>query len=238
MVNMIFMNKTIIFSDGSSRGNPGKGGFGAIIFEGDFIKEIGGREDKTTNNRMEIKGAVEALKICKGNDVVLYTDSSYLVNAMTAWIFSWQRNDWKKKVGENGDREDVLNKDLFLELLEVSLNKKIEWKKIPGHSGIPANERCDEIATNFADEKEIKLFNGKKEDYRISLDLDGDLLQNKNRAKTKGYSYVSLIKGKIYIDKTWDECKERVNGVKGAKYKKSVSEDDEKKIVEDFSELQ
>lgn len=231
------MNKTIIFSDGSSRGNPGEGGFGAILFENGFVKEVGGREDKTTNNRMEIMAVIKVLKISKEKNISIFTDSSYLVNAMTSWIFAWQKNGFKKK-SESGISEDVLNQDLFKELIDLVKDKKITWNKIPGHSGIEANERCDEIATSFADKKEIKLFSGKKEDYKISLDINlNNLQKSKSTKNQKAYSYVSFINGEIFIDKTWEECKKRVSNVKGVRYKKSVSEKDEKKIIEEFNNL-
>jgi ribonuclease HI len=160
------------------------------------------------------------------------------------WIFGWQKNGWKKKTGENGNTEDVLNRDLFEKLLEVSKNKKVVWKKIPGHSGIEANERCDEIATSFADNNSVKLFSGKAGYYKINLEfVDGDIKDPKTKSKdlvrTKGkaYSYISRLDGKVFVDKTWEECKKRVSGVSGAKYKKSLSQEDEDIIVGEFKFL-
>ena len=232
------MNKTIIWTDGSSRGNPGRGGFGAVVIENDFVKEFGGFEDQTTNNRMEIKSAIVALKNCQNNLASIYTDSSYLVSAMTSWIFSWQKNNWMKKSSDRN--EEVLNKDLFLELLEVSKGKKVEWIKVSGHSGIPLNERCDVIAKSFADGKPEPLFFGKVSDYKISLDFDlnkNDSPVKEKKSNQKAYSYVSKIDGQIFIDKNWEDCKKRVFRVSNVKYKKSLSKDDEEKIVEYFKSI-
>ena len=92
------MNKIIIYTDGSSKGNPGPGGFGAIIFDREDVREIRGREEKTTNNRMEMMAAIEALKnIEKISEVEIYTDSEYLINGITVWIKDWQKNNWRTK---------------------------------------------------------------------------------------------------------------------------------------------
>ncbi len=151
-----------IYTDGSSKGNPGPGGFAAIIFDGENVKEIGGRENKTTNNRMEIMAAIEALKnIPENENVKIHADSEYLIKGITIWIKNWQKNNWRTE-----DKREVLNKDLWEKLLEVTLSKNIEWKKVLGHSGHEENERCDEIATGFADGEKVKLYNGLKQGYK------------------------------------------------------------------------
>ena len=151
-----------IYTDGSSKGNPGPGGFAAIIFDGENVKEIGGRENKTTNNRMEIMAAIEALKnIPENENVKIHADSEYLIKGITIWIKNWQKNNWRTE-----DKREVLNKDLWEKLLEVTLSKNIEWKKVLGHSGHEENERCDEIATGFADGEKVKLYNGLKQVYK------------------------------------------------------------------------
>jgi ribonuclease HI len=155
-----------IYTDGSSRGNPGKGGWGAIIICNDEIsnsqfpiskiKEIGGREEKTTNNRMEMMAAIEALNYVQknftDNEIEIYADSEYVIKGITIWIKNWQKNNWRTK-----DKREVLNKDLWQKLLEATEAKNIEWKKVAGHSGHEQNERCDEIATGFADGLDIEL---------------------------------------------------------------------------------
>jgi ribonuclease HI len=164
------MEKVIIYTDGSSRGNPGPGGWGAIIFSGENVRELGERDEHTTNNRMELTAAIKALEdissfdSAQDKDIEIHTDSEYLMKGITIWIKNWQRNNWRTK-----DRKDVLNKDLWLKLFELTENKKIEWKKVLGHSGHELNERCDEIATSFADGKNVNLYDGPKENYKFNL---------------------------------------------------------------------
>jgi len=168
--------KITIYTDGSSKGNPGAGGWGAVIFgalrqaQGDnneVVIEIGGMEENTTNNRMEMTAAIEALKYVSDNfvgteEIEIHTDSEYLLKGITIWILGWQKNGWRTK-----DKKEVLNKDLWEKLWELTQNKKIEWKKVLGHSGHKLNDRCDEIAQNFADGISVKLFNGLKSSYNL-----------------------------------------------------------------------
>ncbi|OHB15599.1 MAG: ribonuclease HI [Candidatus Zambryskibacteria bacterium RIFOXYC1_FULL_39_10] len=164
------MDKVIIYTDGSSRGNPGPGGYGAIIINDSKpeirnlkseIIEIGGREEMTTNNRMEMKAVIEALKnVSDNNDIEIYADSEYLIKGITIWIKNWQKNNWRTK-----DKREVMNRDLWEELLIETENKNIEWKKVLGHSGHELNDRCDEIATSFADGLNVDLYDGSKTGY-------------------------------------------------------------------------
>ena len=226
------MNKTILFSDGSAKGNPGPGGWGAIVLNGEKVTELGGREAHTTNNRMELTAAVKSLSLIKkdGADIILNTDSAYVVNGITKWVYGWQKNNWK-----TSEKEPVVNKDLWEELIKVSSGKKIKWNQIGGHIGVPGNERCDEIATSFADNVAMKLFNGKFSVYKYDLsDIKGSGIKKKAKKQNKmsAYSYLSLVHGVLKIDKTWAECEKRVKGVKGdVKFKKSVSAEDEKEIM-------
>ncbi len=226
-----------IFTDGSSRGNPGPGGFGAIVILPEKVVELGGRELQTTNNRMELTGVISALSFLSQHlqpityNLSLFTDSSYVVNGITKWVFGWQKNNWKK-----ADGEDVLNKDLWETLFSLSKNFKIDWKIIPGHAGVVGNERCDEIATSFADGDNPELFNGKSEDYKIKvLPVSIGVGEIKKTKGKTAYSYVSLVSGRIEIHKSWKDCEARVKGEKGARFKKSISKADEEKIVREFS---
>lgn len=230
-------NEIYVFTDGSSRGNPGPGGFGAIVVSPLKTVELGGRELKTTNNRMELSGAISALSFLTHDSSLgthslsLYTDSSYVVNGITKWVFGWQKNAWKK-----ADGEDVLNKDLWEELFLLSKNFKIEWKIIPGHAGVVGNERCDEIATSFADGNCPDLFNGNSKDYKIKLlPVEVPLSQIKKTKSKVAFSYISLVSGRIELHKSWKDCEARVKGEKGARFKKSISKEDEEKIVKEFS---
>jgi len=232
------MTNTLIFSDGASRGNPGSGGWGAIVALENEVFELGGKEANTTNNRMEMTGALEALcalqnKKLEEANIILYTDSKYLVKGITEWIYIWQKNGFKTK-----DKKEVLNKDLWESLAEVSKNFDIDWRLLPGHSGVSPNERCDEIATSFADGKNPKLFNGPKGDYKVSLSLkvDENLLKEKSNEKSrkgaKAYSYLSKINGEIKIHQTWADCEARVRGEKNAQFRKVLSEKEERELLE------
>jgi ribonuclease HI len=155
-----------IYTDGSSRGNPGPGGWGAIVANEEKVRELGGREDQTTNNRMELKAVIESLKISEG-DITLHTDSEYIVKGITVWSKGWQQNNWRTAA-----RKPVLNQDLWQELIQVSEGKNIKWIVVRGHSGVAANERCDEIATLYADNLPPDLYNGPRKDYQVSLQLN------------------------------------------------------------------
>jgi ribonuclease HI len=137
-----------IFSDGACSGNPGVGGYGSILRCGDKEKEISGAEEMTTNNRMELMGAIAALEALKKPcDVVLTTDSQYLYKGMTQWLFGWVKKGWV-----NSRKEAVLNRDLWERLLELSKVHRITWVWVRGHNGHTENERCDVLARSAIDE--------------------------------------------------------------------------------------
>ncbi len=237
-------NDIVIFTDGSSSGNPGPGGWAAIVaLPHETVQELGGRVEHTTNNRMEIQAAIESLKVIKGKDgdVVINTDSSYLIQGITKWVKGWVRNNWITST-----KTEVLNRDLWEELIPL-LEKREEkgtvmWKHISGHSGIPGNERCDEIATSYTFQKPVSLFNGSVSDYTIDLfttvanrvkkEIKDD---KKSRSKQKAFSYLSMLDGKIEKHTTWTECESRVKGKRGVKFKKSLSAQDEQSIIEEWS---
>jgi len=137
--------KVTIYSDGSSLGNPGAGGWGAILEYKGKTKEISGNQELATNNQMELKAVIEALKLLKEPcDVEIVTDSSYVANAINAWLSGWIKKDFKK----------VKNPYLWREYLSVSNPHKVKATWVRGHNGHPQNERCDELAVNAA--KQIK----------------------------------------------------------------------------------
>lgn len=139
------MDKVIIYTDGACSGNPGKGGWGAILMHGDIKKEISGGSIDTTNNQMELTAPIEALKLLKRPcEVKIYSDSAYLINAFkNGWIKNWKKNGWK-----TSDKKDVKNKELWLELDNFMNIHKIEWIKVKGHADNEYNNRCDELAVN------------------------------------------------------------------------------------------
>lgn len=227
-----------IFTDGSSRGNPGPGGWAAVVVNGGKVTELGGREEKTTNNIMEMTAALEALKKTpKEAEITLYTDSSYLVNGITKWVKGWKKNGWKTKT-----KGDVLNRDIWEKLHELTETRQVKWKNVGGHVGVLGNERCDYIATSFADNEPISLYKGALIDYDLPgiMDISHDELKatakksDSSHSRAKAYSYVSMVGGVIETHHTWAECEKRVKGVAGAKYRKSISLEDELQITEEF----
>lgn len=228
----------IIFSDGASRGNPGPGGYGVIVVDEDSVVELGGRSDRTTNNQMELTGVIEGLAYLKKKNetggVIVYTDSSYVVNGITKWVYGWQKNGWQTKA-----KESVLNKDLWQRLVEVSKGFDVDWQLLPGHAGVPGNERCDEIATSFADKNDVELFSGDRNNYQVSLDVtvDKSKLKEKSRKNQKAYSYVSRVDGMVKVHSTWAECEACVKGKKGAKYRKVASQAEEKELMEEWKKI-
>ncbi len=136
-----------IHSDGACRGNPGPGGWGAVLSTGRHCRELSGAEDATTNNRMELTAAVEALKALKRPcRVRLYTDSTYVQRGITEWLERWKRNGWR-----TADRKPVRNQDLWQALDEAASRHDIEWHWVKGHAGNAGNERADRLANEAID---------------------------------------------------------------------------------------
>lgn len=137
------MEEISIYTDGACSGNPGKGGWGALLIFGENKKEISGGERETTNNRMELTAPIEALKLVKRPcKIKLYSDSAYLVNAfLNGWIYNWQKNGWK-----TADKKDVKNRELWEQIYKFTQIHEIEWIKVKGHSDNEFNNRCDEMA--------------------------------------------------------------------------------------------
>ena len=238
----MYLSSITIFTDGSSRGNPGPGGFGAIIVSEGRVSELGGREGHTTNNRMELQAAISALSYVstlqlKTLNLKLFTDSSYLVNGITKWVYSWERRNWVTM-----DKKPVLNKDLWEKLLAITIYRNCEWRLVSGHVGVAGNVRCDEIATAFAGGLSPQLYSGLLASYPVEnvLDISHDATAaqeksaNRAHSSAKAYSYVSLVGGVVQTHKTWPECEARVKG-KSAKYKKVLSADEEKKLIGEWS---
>lgn len=143
------MKRVKIYTDGACKGNPGRGGWGAVLQYGNSEKEISGFQTKTTNNIMELTAAVEALKLLKEPcEITLTTDSTYVKNGISKWIFSWKKNGWK-----TASKKSVKNKELWQELELLSKNHFINWKWVKGHSGHPENERCDQLANEAISKK-------------------------------------------------------------------------------------
>jgi len=136
-----------IFTDGACRGNPGPGGWAALLRTGDKEREISGGEPHTTNNRMELRAAIEALNALKRRcRVEIHTDSNYVRDGITKWIHGWKRNGWR-----TADKKPVKNADLWQELTEAAARHDVTWHWVKGHSGHPENDRVDALACAEAD---------------------------------------------------------------------------------------
>lgn len=141
-----------IFTDGACKGNPGPGGWGAILNYNKHKKEICGSSPNTTNNVMELTAVIKALQILKEPcNIILTTDSNYVKDGITNWIHNWKKNGWK-----TANKKTVKNKEIWIELDKLSSMHKIKWKWVKGHSGHPENERADELA-NEAIEKNYEF---------------------------------------------------------------------------------
>lgn len=136
-----------IHSDGACRGNPGPGGWGAVLRYGDSVRELSGAVSQTTNNRMELQGVIEALRVLKRQvSADVYTDSQYVRNGITEWLTGWKARGWR-----TADRKPVKNQDLWEELDSLAQSHQLRWHWVKGHSGVPDNERCDELANAAID---------------------------------------------------------------------------------------
>ena len=226
-----------IFTDGAAKGNPGPGGWGAVINFGDRVVELGKGKEPTTNNEMELRAVAEALSyVPEGSKVEIYTDSKYVVEGATGWIFGWMKNGWKTKAGG-----DVLHKEIWQELIDLLKKVKVDWHKIPGHSGLIGNERADTIASDLGEKKEVVLYSGPREGYKFEIEnveYDKEKASERNEARKrqalKAYSYVSMVGGVVQTHATWKECEARVKGKQGVRFKKSLDASNEKEIIKDF----
>jgi ribonuclease HI len=148
------MKKIEIYTDGACSGNPGPGGFSAILSFKSHEKIVSGSEQNTTNNRMELRGVIEGLSALKEPcEVKLYTDSAYVSNAIIEkWLEVWQLNGWK-----NSQKKEIANKDLWQKLLELLSKHKVKFIKVKGHSNNEKNNRCDEIARGEIEKLNLKI---------------------------------------------------------------------------------
>jgi ribonuclease HI len=248
----------VIYTDGASRGNPGPGGWGAVILVDGYAMEIAGSAKKATNNQMELQAVLEVLSDsatrAHNGPIVVFSDSAYAVNGLNSWIWGWEKKGWITSA-----KTPVENKEIWVKLLALlkELGSKLTIAKIKGHGGELYNERCDELAVSAAlglsamsahagkADKKYTHFKGSQKDYDAFLKEIGTTKKSKS-SKTKttnrkalpsgpAYSYVSMVGGKVYADKTWSECEARVKGKKGAKYKKVFSKAEETSLVQDYT---
>lgn len=235
-------SRIVVFCDGAAKGNPGPGGWGVVIATpaGEVI-ELGAGTAHTTNNKMELTAAIEALTAIGELDgpVAMHTDSTYVIKGISEWIWGWRKRGWKTAEGS-----DVLNRDLWQaldRLVNARPPKSVSWHYVRGHSGIPGNERVDAIADGLATGRRIELYRGPLLAYSVAIfDLPDDTSVPKRRSsagsdgrssKAAAYSYLSLVDGTVQRHATWAECERRVKGRSGARFKKAVSAADESAIL-------
>ncbi len=239
----------VIFTDGACSGNPGPGGWGSIVaFPDGTVKEIGGNNQGTTNNRMELAATIHALQLLKPPltcNVIIYTDSVYVIRGITQWIFGWKARGWKSAEGK-----DVANREHWEELLrQVTLIKPatISWKYVRGHSGYAGNERCDTIAVAQSKGKHEPLYSGPLDGYFVDLtDLPEDepLPEAKKAGSSSSsssssgrgnapakISYLSYQNGVVKRHLTWTACEKQVKGQSNTKFKKAKSPAEEIEIL-------
>lgn len=163
------MTEVEIFTDGACKGNPGPGGWAAIVRSGAREKELSGGEADTTNNRMELLAAIRGLETLKRPcRVALYTDSNYVRDGITKWIHGWRRNGWR-----TADRKPVKNAELWQALIDAAAPHRVEWHWVRGHSGHPENERADRLACAEATAVAGRLRPGSKADRNVPATKEG-----------------------------------------------------------------
>lgn len=242
-----FQAQWILYTDGACSGNPGPGGWGAILYEPfeAMVYELGGSTHQTTNNQMELLAAIEGLRALKALATeppaltLIYTDSKYVIQGIQGWIFGWRRNGWKTKEGK-----DVSNRDLWETLGRLTQGLKLKWIYVPGHAGIEGNDRVDEIAVAFSQRRKPDLYRGPIGNYSVSLILTEEEIAraqalksttSKSSAKKpksggKAY-YLSLIGSELKRYETWAECEAAVKGRPGVKFKKVTSPEEEQGVL-------
>lgn len=233
-------NKLIIFTDGSSLGNPGPGGWGVLLAypKLDELVELGGTKIITTNNEMELTAVVSALSYAINSQAhaEIYTDSKYVLNGVQEWMYTWASNGWTTTT-----KEEVKNKELWqtlYQLIESRGKETITWHHVRGHTGIPANERVDDIARELAGGTNVKLYRGTLSGYPLEGVLtlpssDSKSSSQKGKKNGKAYVYLSLVKGEVRRHATWAECEAWTTG-RSSKFKKALSPEHEQEILKEW----
>jgi ribonuclease HI len=216
-----------IITDGACQGNPGPGGWAAIIqWEDRPVEELSGSDPNTTNNRMELRAAIEGLKRLPSDvEVEIITDSQYLLKGMTEWLAGWKRRGWRTSSGGS-----VENRDLWEELERLA-GRRVSWRWVKGHAGDPLNERADQIAQALARGKEVpKAYLSEAVQRAVCYKSSPSGIYN----RPSGDSYLSLVGGVLARHRTWVECEARCKGVSGARNKKCKTLEDEINVIKSW----
>ena len=203
------MNTVDIITDGACSGNPGRGGWAAIVIDGTQHSEYSGADAHTTNNRMELQAAITGLQRAPSQRPLrVITDSQYLINGITKWVKGWQKNGWKTREGQ-----PVENRDLW-ELLITVNGPHVSWQHVKGHAGHPLNERANTLAQQQAG-------SGTGSALPAPATPTGALAPT---SQTGFPCYLSLIGSSLTRHATWESCQRTVHGVSGAKFKKVTNQ--------------
>lgn len=226
---------TRIITDGACTGNPGPGGWAALILPDDQarpVEELGGHEPHTTNNRMELRAAIEGLRRVPDAAVLVITDSQYLLNGITRWLAGWRRRGWQTATGK-----PVENRDLWEELAHQA-GARAAWEHVRGHTGDPENERANMLAQAFA-RGERAGAQALRRPWPAAAASGADRADPTAPTGTPGLAraiaavrparttYLSLVGGQLARHTTWPACQARVHGVSGARFKKCRSAEEE-----------
>jgi ribonuclease HI len=244
---------TIVFADGACSGNPGPGGWGVIIVTPDgLVTELGGHESDTTNNKMELTAVGKALRHLERTPgpILIYTDSTYVIQGITQWVYGWSQRGWRTASGG-----EVANVAYWKRLMALLAQRKqdfpreaatVEWRYVRGHSGVPGNDRVDEIAVAFSKGQRPQLYSGPLQGYDVAVHQIPEASEEpaeksaKRKASSskgssgKAYSYLSQVGTSVKRHTTWAACERRVKGVSGARYKKTTSAEDEARVLKDW----
>jgi ribonuclease HI len=234
----------LIYTDGACSGNPGPGAWAYIFYDAKqgHVLEQADFAAATTNNRMEIEGVLRSLdKVLQqsAQKVILYSDSVYVLKGANIWLNNWKRQGWKK-----ADGQEISNPDLWQKMDQILIackekKIKIDWRYCPGHKGIPGNERCDQLAVALSKQSSIDTYQGAADYYIFDIRTLPENIPWPTGASGGGPSanekkqvyYISYLDHKLVKHNTWNECSARVQGRRGALYKKIQSQTEYKETL-------
>ena len=232
------MHSILAYTDGAALGNPGAGGWAALILTPTEVVELGDYDAYATNNQMELLAIVRALEWLASHkqhsaSITLLSDSKYCVRGASEWLPGWKKKGWITQKGE-----PVANRELWEELDTFQAQfQKLEFCYVPGHQGVAGNERADDLASSFAEGRSPELYSGSRSDYFPWLGQSEEAFKkpkietrSSSRSQAKAY-YLSWVDGQLEKHASWSECQQRVNGRSGAKFKKVKSLEEEKEIL-------
>jgi ribonuclease HI len=238
----------LVFADGACSGNPGPGGWGVILVTPDGqVTELGGHEPDTTNNKMELTAVGKALRHLERTPgpILIHTDSTYVIQGITSWVYGWSQRGWRTAGGG-----EVANVAFWKRLMALLAQRKqdfpgeasaVQWRYVRGHSGVPGNERVDEIAVAFSKGQRVKLYMGPLQEYGVEVSEVPEETEppekkpRQGKASGKTYSYLSQVGSSVKRHTSWAACERRVKGVSGARFKKTTSAAHEAQVLEEWS---